>query len=154
IYARGVVTRRKLVASRSSRRRVVLAPGTAGELQLACLRRAHERKTNLAIGSGDLLRLRRQRRGSPLWRGNDRRRTPAGALHGPKHVIVGAGDIGLAPARGPLIAAGLLRPQSVEFRPLGVGKEFLVRKPRGALQRRVIFDGPDSLQIGLAPGRL
>ena len=41
----------------------------------------------------------------------------------------------------------------LQFGALCLGEKFLVRILGGALQRRVSFVGPDSLQIGFAPGR-
>src|SRR4051812_46729364 len=129
VHACGVVARGLLLAP-CRRRRIELAAGASGQPKLAGLRRLHQRQPELAIRGGDLLRLRRYRRDTAVGRIDDRRRALAGALHGTELVVVGAGDIQLAAARTALIAAAVLRAHAVEFGPLLLGEEFLVRKPR------------------------
>ncbi len=153
VHARGVVARRKLVASRR-RRRDEFAPGTAGQPKLAGLRRLHHGEAELAIGGSDLLRLRRHCRDAAVRWVDHHRRTGAGALERAPYVVVGAGDVALAAAHATVIAAVQIGPYAVEFRPLRLGEEFLVREFRRALERRIGFVGPDTLQIGVAPRRL
>src|SRR4051794_10507306 len=112
---------------------VIFAAGAAGQIEFAGLRCLHQREAKVSIFGGNLLSLRGCRRDAPIGRIGNHRRAPAGALHGPKGIVVGAGDIGLATARVPLIATAPLRAQAVEFRPLSVGEKFLVRKSRRAL---------------------
>src|SRR5437762_12829077 len=153
VHARRVVASRKLCAPRRGGG-IVLAAGTSGQIEFAGLRRLHQGKTKVPIGGGNLLSLRRHGRDSAIGRIDNRRRALAGALHGPKYVVVSAGDVELAPTRATLVAAAHLRPCSVEFRPLSLREEFLVRKPGGALQGRVVLDRPNPMQIGFAPRRL
>src|SRR5205085_2954733 len=127
-----VVARRNLVASRDGRRRIVLAAGTSGQLEFAGLRRLHQGKTKVSVGAGNLLSLRRQRRDAAVGWIDNHRRALASALHGPKHVVVSAGDIKLGPTPAALVATGYLRACPVEFRPLGFREEFLLRKSGGA----------------------
>src|SRR5262245_7051699 len=153
VHARRVVAGRKLVAPRRGCR-IVLAAGASGLIELARLRRLHQGQAEFAIGGDDLGGLRRHRRDAAVGRIDDRRRALAGALHGAELVVVGARDVQLAATLAPFVATAILRPDAVELRPLLVSEEFLVRKPGGALERGVIFDRPDPLQVGLAPGGL
>jgi hypothetical protein len=67
--------------------------------------------------------------------------------------VVGAGDVELGAAFHTPVAAEQRRSLLIQFGPLRLGENFLVRVLGGALQGRVGFVGPNALQIGFAPGR-
>ncbi len=132
IHARGVVAGGTFRAARRGLR-IVLAPGAARQFDLAGFRRLHERETKVLIDGGDLLGFRRQRRNPAIGRIDDHRGAHAGALHGPKLRVVGAGNVELAPARATLVAAELRGALPVQVGPLRRGEKFLVRILGGAL---------------------
>ena len=72
-------------------------------------------------------------------------------LYGQERRVVGAADIDRGPARLARVVAEQLSALPVQFLSLRRREEFLVREPGGALQGRVEFVGPNSLQIGFAP---
>jgi hypothetical protein len=112
-----------------------------------------QRESKFPVGGGRLLSLWRQRRHPAVgWIDNQRRSRP-GAPPGDAYRVVGAGDIGLASVFRTNIrerSAALF----VQFGSLCLGEKFLSRIFGGALQGRIKFVSPNSLQIGFAPGGL
>jgi hypothetical protein len=109
--------------------------------------------TEFPLGSGNLLSLCGRRRQAAIGRIDDPRRARAGALERREQRVVGASDIRFGPALRALVSADQPRSHSIHLGSLCLGKEFLVREPGRALQRRVGLVGPDALQIGFTPGR-
>ena len=66
--------------------------------------------------------------------------------------VVGAGHIGLGAALGTPVAGGDCGAHPVQLGSFRISEKLLVRISCRALQRRVAFLSPYSLQIGLAPG--
>src|SRR5262249_24961797 len=64
-----------------------------------------------------------------------------------------AADVDRAAARLTRVFPEMGSARSVQFGPLLGGEEFLRPVPRGALEWRIEFVGPDSLQVRFAPWR-
>src|SRR5262249_40541055 len=142
IHARRIVARRSLGAPRR-RRWIVGTASTARQLVLAGVGRSHQRETELPLGGGPLLSLRRQGRKPAIGRIDDLRRARAGTLGGKeRRRIIGAIDLTLVCESGEDRRALL-----VQFSALLLGEELLVLIFGRALQRRVKLVGPDPLQI-------
>jgi hypothetical protein len=149
----GVVARRRFREPRRGRW-IILASGTDRRLALARVRRLQQSEAKFAIGRLCALRRRGLRRNPAVGRIDDQRRMHADVLDGQEHRVVGAADVERGPALLPRVAAEMRGALLVDLFPLLGGVEFLVRVPGGALQGRIEFVGPDSLQVGLSPRRL
>jgi hypothetical protein len=88
-----------------------------------------------------------------IGRIDNQRRAGAGVLYSQERGVIGAAHIDRGAALLPRIAAVKRSSLLVQFFPLRLGEEFLVRKPGGALQGRIKFVGPNSLKIRFALGR-
>ena len=150
VHASRVVTRRKFFEP-GRVRRIVLASAASRLLVLACLSRLQQGNAKCAFAGRELLNLRCHRWKPPIGRIDNPRCPHARALDRREHRVVGTGHIGLGAALRTPVAGGDCSAQSVQLGSLRVGEKLLVRISCRALQRRVAFLGPYSLQIGLAP---
>ena len=140
-----------------SRRRfwIVGSTGAGRRLFLAGIGRLNQGDTKRQLGGSDLLRLRGRRRQPAIGRIDDQRRARTGALERHELRIIGAGDVARGPLLRPFVGIGEhLRPGLIQCGALGRRKKLLVCVSCGPLQWRVGFVGPNTLEIGFAPGRL
>ncbi len=145
-----VVARRRLRESRRGHR-IVLASGTYRLLVLAGVCRLQQGEAIFPIGSSSLLGRRCERRNPAIGRIDNQRCARAGVLYGQKRRVVGTADVNRGPAILTGVAAEMCSSLLVQFLPLRRGEKFLVRIPGGALQRRIKFVSPNSLQVRFTP---
>jgi hypothetical protein len=112
-----------------------------------------EGETKFPICGGQLLGFCRQLWNTAIRRIDNHRRARAGVLPWHEHLVVGPADVDLGPTLRTLVFAGQPRPLYIQFDALRSGKKFLVRVLGGALQRRVGFLRPNTLEVGLTPRR-
>src|SRR5205814_1254222 len=95
-----------------------------------------------------------QRRNPSIGRIDNQRSSLVGRSYGLKYGVVCSRDVAFGAALHARIAAWDSGSLPVEFRPFLICEEFLTRKLRRTLQWRLVWIGPNTLQIRFAPWSL